>query len=464
MAILIGDVDVAPWLANPLTITKKSGLHSEAKFLLKHEVVRHGAFDYSARVVIKVRLAGVEHPRFHGYVNHAWPDRSGLHVHCISHAQISLNEARPGWWMHENVRPFELIYTMSRTAGYSDDQLRIEGIDELKEEDVEVLVPIYGIRVERETKVGPYTLVPPSQITWTKGPWTPPDVPPARIGNTQTVVQGFNELKAYLKGTYRAKTLFEAERRGSEDADIASAWLATRLKFTSVALPHEVPQWFNQMSSRVRPQSGSLLAVRALESGRRWIRATTLNMRYMVTEIPISESWAEEPQLMDEITVQEREAFLCFWRSVDLRDPLTSLIALFDTIEFYVGSTTLPDTFAKEDLNRLMREAPEWLSDTQRTRYTEVLRNGLNSPSLARRLDARLKSDGVPVTEAERATIRKLRGLRNPAQHGRKRKAPAMEDLRTGWSVVARMLVYRAARVRGDANDDESAQPVSIDT
>jgi hypothetical protein len=69
----------------------------------------------------------------------------------------------------------------------------------------------------------------------------------------------------------------------------------------------------------------------------------------------------------------------------------------------------------------------------------------LNDPPLMERLRLALEFDGLSLTQGEFAVLRRLRAVRNPAQHGTTPPLPDDDDLIRGWSIIARMLVYRAA-------------------
>jgi hypothetical protein len=229
-------------------------------------------------------------------------------------------------------------------------------------------------------------------------------------------------------------------------ADVVAAWLATRFRFSTANFPDGTIQPFDRGCSWIHPKRGSLVAVRGLESGRRWLRKLGLDEPAWRTGLPLADDWSVEPTLLGDLSTEDREALLAFWRSLDATDPIAANIALFDCLNFYVEGTKLPRQFTKSELELLRKAPPDWLAENQRERYVQVI-DQLNAPSLFSQLGVALERDGIKVTEAEWQLLRTLRKLRNPAQHGESRVAPRREDLRFGWAIVARILVHRLARV-----------------
>ncbi|MFI9642901.1 hypothetical protein ACIG87_23060 [Micromonospora sp. NPDC051925] len=436
--LLIGETDVSRWVTD-FSFEHRIGPQNRAEFTLRKDVIDEVPLDYTGPVTLALHWNNKRHPQFFGLIELAFESQDGLQLLCRTSAE--LNDRSIVGLLHERVPYFEIIYTISRSAGYSDDQLDIHGMDTLALEEIEVIVPVQGIRVEEPVTIGDFELVPLSEISWAQDGWT--EQGPARVGNAQQLVYLLARAGAFMRGIYPDRALFEAEQKGLRDAELVAAWLGTRLNFRAASLPFGKIQPYNRMSSGIRPTAGGVVAVRGRTSDRRWLRAAQMATPMRTTLIPVCDDWHDEPQLAKGLSLRDREALLAFWRSLDLADPLSSVIALWDAIEFYVGGTTLPGLFTEQDLRRLRDETPAWLSADQRKRFKDVL-GGLNSPPLIPRLRAALDRDGVPITDAEFDLLRKLRRIRNPAQHGKERKAPSGEDLRQAWSIVARMLVYRS--------------------
>jgi hypothetical protein len=196
--------------------------------------------------------------------------------------------------------------------------------------------------------------------------------------------------------------------------------------------------------------------VRADSTDRRWLRVTENATVARAAGLPRSTDGSVQPPIPANLSLRDREAVLAFWRAASMVNPLASVIALWDAIEFYVGGTSVPSLFERDDLQQLRDECPAWLDPQQRERYVHLI-DSLNNVPLFVRLRAAVEAGGVPVSEAEFDLLSRLRRVRNPAQHGKERRLPDQHDLRRAWSIVARMLVYRFSTAgqpeTGDATD-----------
>lgn len=438
LSVRLGDLELSPWHPQ-LQINRTTGIATtNATVKLDVEAAESPLLDYAEPLTITAAWDGVEYPQFAGYVEYGGMIDRRFTIFCRSNAVFE--DFSAGVWLHEGVRVFEIIYTTSRMMGFADDMLRIDGMESLGMEQIEVIVPLFGLGVEQELTVGPYRVVPSSSVDWVNTTWTTD--PPARRGDPVQVPADFLQGGAYLVGRYPERKLYEAEVAALRDAEVVCAWFGARLSYSNSRLPSGLVQPFNRGSNGIRPQRASLVAVRGLSSGRRWIRYTDPIPRSKRTLVPICDDPAHEPQLPEVLSDRDREALLTFWRARDATDPLGSLISLWDTIEFYANGAQAPKIVSKQELARLQEEAPEWLNENQRQRYIDVLKM-INSPSLAFRLDEALRRDGVPISDEERELLQRLRRLRNPAQHGNARVSPSAQDLKKAWAVVARMLLYR---------------------
>lgn len=438
LSVRLGDLELSPWHPQ-LRVNRTTGIATtNATVKLDGEAAESPLLDYAEPMTIAVTRDGVEYPQFAGYVEYGGMIDGRFTLYCRSNA--AFEDFSAGVWLHEGVRGFEIIYTTSRMMGFADDMLRIDGMESLGMEEVEVVVPLIGLGVERGLTVGPYRVVPSQSVDWVNTTWTTD--PPARRGDPVQVPADFLQCGAYLVGRYPERKLYEAEVAALRDAEVVCAWFGARLSYSNSRLPSGLVQPFNRGSNGIRPQRASIVAVRGLSSGRRWIRYTDPIPRSKRTLVPICDDPAHEPQLPGVLPDRDREALLTFWRARDATDPLGSLISLWDTIEFYANGAKAPKIVSKQELARLQEEAPEWLNEDQRQRYIDVLKM-INSPSLAFRLDEALSRDGVPVSDEERELLQRLRKLRNPAQHGNARVSPSAQDLKKAWGVVARMLLYR---------------------
>jgi hypothetical protein len=147
---------------------------------------------------------------------------------------------------------------------------------------------------------------------------------------------------------------------------------------------------------------------------------------------------------MPSLTLQDRLSLLAFARATRESDPLARVHALFEAIEFYTSGITVPKLFSKSERKALVSSLPASFSAEQQDRVEHLVSN-LNKPPLRIQLMQALDDEAVPMTSGEVDLLWRLRELRNDVAHGRKSELPAAEDVEHATSIVARMLLYRAA-------------------
>jgi len=120
--------------------------------------------------------------------------------------------------------------------------------------------------------------------------------------------------------------------------------------------------------------------------------------------------------------------------------------ALWQAIESYAaGTKTKARLFSKSELKKLRQALPEDFSAAQDAALQRII-GRLNEEPLRARLRRRLKSDAVPVTDAELKVLDDLREVRNAVAHGRDIDETIDRDtVNYGISIVARILVHRIA-------------------
>ena len=110
-----------------------------------------------------------------------------------------------------------------------------------------------------------------------------------------------------------------------------------------------------------------------------------------------------------------------------------------------VESVEIDDEGQVVAAKKVRRALPEDLTSAQDAALQRMI-GRLNEEPLRARLRRRLKSDAVPVTDAELGVLDDLREVRNAVVHGRDVNETIDRDtVNYGISIVARILVHRIA-------------------
>lgn len=215
LSVRLGDLELSLWHPQ-LRIKSAAGIATNnATVKLDNQAAESPLLDYAEPLTITATWEGVEYPQFAGYVEYGGIVDGRFTLYCRSNAVFE--DFSAGVWLHEGVRVFEIVYTTSRMMGFADDMLRIDGMESLDMEEIEVVVPLIGLRVEGELAVGPYRVVPSRSVDWVSTTWTTD--PPARRGDPVQVPADFLGGGAYLVAVpgaeaLRSRTCCPSRRRG----------------------------------------------------------------------------------------------------------------------------------------------------------------------------------------------------------------------------------------------------------
>lgn len=392
--------------------------------------------DYFAGLTMVVEHGGTSRPSFAGTVATVTLENSGASVHALG--AISLSEGRFGTFVHRGLSTPELVYTLARAGGMREDQLHIAGLETLTRETFEIVTPVSGVTVREPTEYAGVHFIPPPIAVRIL----------ADLDARDGAYPDF-EASAYALALVTAPRMLSAEDAGLGAIDFALAWLTTSLRYGHAVLPGGAALDFSRKDSLVRLLRHELVAVRGVQTGRFWLRRP--GMLPEPHTIPLMPDGARLQPEPPRLTLQERLAFLALSRAAHEPDLLTRVLALFEAIEFYVSGTQVEHVFTSDELKQIRKGVPRSLKPEQKSRIGEFISN-LNEPPLRRLLMKALDLDGVPYTAGEIAMLWDLRKLRNEVVHGRSKEMPKAEDVEYATSIVARMLVYRAARHRRDGD------------
>jgi hypothetical protein len=385
--------------------------------------------DYFGGLTVSAKERGERLPRFTGSVVRASPAADGVQVTALG--GISLAESLSGGLAVRGVPNFELVYVLARSGGLRDEQLRIDGLDRLPRETFEVIAPVDAVELDGALDFGGVRFVP------------------AAVGaralsalEVSDEMRAAYETPAYALALVTTTRALVAEEEGLAQIDLALAWLTTRLRFGFATLPGGHTLRFTRTESLAQPNRRDLVLVRGMLTSRQWLRRPGSVPERRTVRL-IADGARLDPN-MPSMTLQGRLALGALARATSELDPLARVHALFEAIEFYASGVTVPSLFTKSERQALIRSLPQSFNDEQRERVGELVQK-LNNPPLLVQLMRALDTDGVPMAAGEVDLLWRLRALRNDVVHGRRSELPAAEDVEYATSIVARMLVYRAA-------------------
>lgn len=326
----------------------------------------------------------------------------------------------------------ELVWSISRMAGYPPELLQIQGLIRTPDE-ILVAMPIRGLSLNASLDIGPVRLeVERDAIAQFLAPI--PDEP---------ATSAFLQAQSWAIATTKADLLFDGEQEGIA---LITGWLdrlALEAQYSTAADPSGAVLPFDRSSLFVDPTAEPIVFARGASTGRSWLR--TLNL---IPTTPGAETRRVDLDPPDIGTDPRFDEALHFWREAcHASDDVQLAVALWSAIEFLTATISVPPLFAQSDLDRFLSTAADFCSsEEQRERLTQVIGRANEPPQMVR-LSHALTAADVPSSPEELTTLRRVRHYRNAFLHGTTAEPPTRDEFDLCIAIVARMLAFRSKAV-----------------
>jgi hypothetical protein len=437
-AVRFGDADAVFAVVGG---TSRTGLDQlpEADIEIDTDLLGSEPIDYWAPVTDMIEQFGEGREMFRGAVQGV--EITGRLANVTCEGATALTEHSSGGMVALGMNQFELISALMEQAGVQSEFLLSEEPEQPQSETFEVWTPLEGLTVGEPIEIAGITVVPPAQAL-------------ARLdglgieqeGNSaQSLSEEFRSGASYALTRVVSEMPNRAEDGGLARIDLALAWIATRGRYGAALLPDGEPQSFDRQAGRLTARRGTVVFVYGTETERAWLRWPEEGNDVAERKLEAGSTFLQ-PQPPAQIEIEDRLALGALRLAATAPDPLVQVQALWQAIESYAaGTKTKSKLFSKSDLKKLRQALPNDLTASQDAALQRML-GRLNEEPLRVRLRRRLKSDAVPVTDAELKILDNLREMRNAVAHGRNVEETIDRDLvNYGISIVARILVHRIA-------------------
>jgi hypothetical protein len=382
---------------------------------------------------IKVDIDG--HTMIDGSIVAAFPDGSGVEVHVQS--AIGMTEETMYGMLAQEFPVQDVAYATARRSGFDDDHINIHKLDSLPREVFEVVVGIDGIEVGPPMRIGAVTFLPTrigAKILQQFDPFP-------------EWAEQFEDAPAHAVVYMTSQRMYNAQAEALDELDLALSWLGTRTRYGLSHLPDGTLHRYERSESNATPVRRDLVALRGLQTGRRWI--VRLGPRLRASPLMLgARSRLDDPQLPRRLPFQIRQAMLSAQRALSAEDPIQRSQALWESLEFYLaGRASIPlfEGSERAELLKLLRAA---VPKEQHQRVADLL-NMVNQPSVKMALKMAIDEEEIPISDSEFALLSRIRTARNRATHGAEVEVPSDEDLDWACSILSRILVHCVSTLGG---------------
>lgn len=430
--------------------TSSNGLDQlpEADFEIDTGLLGSEPIDYWATVADTIEQFGESTEMFRGAVQKVTV--SGQVATLTCEGATALTEHSSGGMIAMGMSQFELIGALMEQAEVQSEFRLSEEPEPQRSESFEIWTPLEGLTVAEPIEIAGIAVVPPAQaLARLDG------LPLEKEGDmARSLSDEFRTGASYALARVDSEMPHRAEDGGLAKIDLALAWIATRGRYGAALMPDGRPQSFDRQAGRLAARRGKIVLVYGTETERAWLRWPEDGDDVADRKLEVGSMFLQ-PEPPAQIEIEDRLALGALHLAATARDPLVQVQAFWQAIEAYAaGTKTEAKLFSKAELKRLRQALPEDLTVAQEAALQQMM-GRLNDEPLRARLRRRLKSDAVPVTDAELKILDDLREVRNAVAHGRDVEETIDRDaVNYGISIVARILVHRVAASPDDLGDE----------
>ncbi|MFI0734632.1 hypothetical protein ACH4S9_37450 [Streptomyces sp. NPDC021225] len=429
--VRFGSVDVSHAVSS-ITVRGKLNDITQAKLAINSRSSIVSRMDLSSEVTVERVQGDYSELMFAGFVVEATAEADLIRITCSARPEFAERRVAP--MATADMPPIEMLYTLARGGGLRDEQIRIHGFQKLPSEVFEVVSPVDGLEVEQSIRLGSVSLYPNGVLDLSSLP------------ELNGLEKEFVQAKAYAATYVESNLALVAEEKAIQDFDLALSWLTVRSRYSIAPLPDGSTGDWDRQSLFISPHRGRLVYVRGLRSHRRWLRVPEQEPHPTTLEPSNRHIGVARPPMPRDLPRNVVQAILACARAARGNDNISRITALWESIEFYVGKTPVPDLFSKAD-KRAIRRSIVKFDDPLKAARIENLLGDINNPPLFVRFRRRIALDGAPVSQSDVDLLSKLRKVRNDVVHGRSPREPERHEVDQGVAIVSRILVHTVHKI-----------------
>jgi hypothetical protein len=376
---------------------------------------------------VKVEIDG--HTMIEGSIVAAYPEGASVEIHVQS--AVAMTEETMHGWLLQEFPVQDAVYAAARKSGFDDDHINIHELDKLPHEVFEVVVGINGVEADPPIRIGTVTFLPSRSGRQILDQFDP----------YPEWAEEFEDVSTHAVAYTTNQHMHNAQVEALAEIDLALSWLAIRARYGLSHLPDGTLHRYQRSESNAAPSRCDLIALRGLQTGRRWMQRLGPRLRASPLKLG-ARTRSREPALPRELPFQMHQAMLSAQRALSVEDPIQRSQALWESLEFYLAGRPSEQLFSSSERSDLLKCLRGAVPKDQHQRVADLL-NWVDQPSPKMALKMAIEEEGIPITDSEFELLSKIRTARNKATHGGEVKIPSDEDLDYACSILSRILVHR---------------------
>jgi hypothetical protein len=321
----------------------------------------------------------------------------------------------------------EVVYSLARQAGFSQDHIVIPGLDSSVKEMV-AFVPFKGLLIEQDEMVGGV------QFLALKSVKSMQEKLPKN--EKSEVWHGFLDADGWISFRFTAAHFGDAEDVAIEKADVFLSAYSSLLQYSYSQFGGDFIEWERIVGAiNLKRQNHILLVM--LHTGGAWLRDIS-SYKPLQTKL--------KPTIKLDIgsLMDDSESFqlpvLVWNRFRDSEDYYVVTIGLWQVAELLSSGVKLPNSFTEEELTDLSSRAVANLTEKESILVRAAIKR-LNDGALMERLKQHIKNIGLVLSKHESDLLIKFRKIRNAIEHGKKAEEPSVQEIKRVKALVNRVIL-----------------------
>jgi hypothetical protein len=329
------------------------------------------------------------------------------------------------------VEPQEMVYSMTRMAGFPKDKLSIHGLSS-SDKEMTAFIPFKGLLIEKDETIDDVQFLTRKSLL---------EKLPKTVETQKW--NGFLDADGWISFHCTAPHFFEAENLAIEKADVFLAAYSGLLQYGYSVFDEDFIEWERTRETiNLKRQNHILLVVPT--SGAVWLRDLS---PYKPSQTKLRPTIS----IGIEAVIGASESFylpLLIWnRFRDSEDYYVVTIGLWQIIELLSSGIKSSIEFTEEQLRDLASRAVASLTEEEKPPILAAIKR-LNERPLMEKFQKHLENIQLTLSKEERELLSKFRTIRNKIEHGTKPNEPSLQEIKRVKALINRIILASLKQVK----------------
>jgi hypothetical protein len=333
----------------------------------------------------------------------------------------------------------EVVYSMSRLAGFRHDSLFIHELDNSNKEML-AFVPFKGLVIERDETVSGVQLLALKSVK---------QIQERLSKNEKTELwHDFLDADGWISFPLTATHFADAEKIAIEKVDVFLSAYSSLLQYSYSQFGGDFIEW-ERIDGAINLKRQTFMLLVILRTGGAWLRDIS---SYKPTQTALNPTIKLDIASVIDASENFQLPLLVWNRFRDSEDYYLVTLGLWQVVELLSTGVQLPKSYSQEQLADIMSRALANLTDQQEIALVRGAIKRLNDGALLERFIQHLKNIGIVLSTYEHDLLKKFRRIRNDIEHGKNAEEPSLQEIKQVKALVNRVILASLTLDKGNNN------------